>query len=96
MFDKMKQLMEMKKQADQIKRKLDVTDADVNEVSGVKITINGSQCFKSIEIDDSLITIENKKNLQDSILKSLNAAIKASQSLAASEMKGMLPGFPGL
>ena len=32
MFDKMKELMEMKKQADRIKRELDASTVEVNEV----------------------------------------------------------------
>ena len=46
MFDKMKQLMELKKQADQIKRELDAALVDVQEVNGIKISITGSQNFR--------------------------------------------------
>lgn len=93
MFDKMKQLMEMKKQADQIKRELDASDVESNEVSGIKIVINGSQQFRSVEIDQSLLGTENKAKLEQDLLRGLNDAIKKSQNLAAQKMKGVLPGL---
>lgn len=95
MFDKMKQLMEMKKQADQVKRELDSLEVECNEVRGIKITVNGSQELKSIEIDESTFNA-GRDRLQTDLLKSVNAAIQKSQVLAAQKMKSVLPGFPGL
>ena len=96
MFDKMKQLMEMKKQADQIKRELDSASVDVQEVRGIKITISGSQNFQSLEIEEGLLNAQNKKRLETDLLRSLNAAIHRSQAVAAQKMKAVMPGFPGL
>ena len=96
MFDKVKQLMDMKKQADQIKRELDASVIEANEVRGIKVFINGSQEVKAIEIDGSLVKAENKAMLERDLLRSLNAAIKKSQSLAAQKMKELMPGLPGL
>lgn len=95
MLDKMKQLMEMKRQADLIKRELDAVTVDVQEVRGIKISVNGSQNFKSIEIDETLLTASNKARLQADLLRSVNAAIGKSQGVAAQKMKSVLPGFPG-
>lgn len=96
MFDKMKQLMEMKKQADRIKRELDETHIDSQEVNGIKIVVSGSQDFQSIEIDENLIKDQAKANLESDLVRSVNAAIKQSQKLAADKMKEALPGFPGM
>jgi DNA-binding protein YbaB len=82
-FDKMKQLMEMKKQADRLKKELDGITTEVSEVSGITIVINGSQDFKSIEVDESLLQAGNKKRFEADMLRSMNAAIKKSQELAA-------------
>ncbi|HBO97575.1 MAG TPA: nucleoid-associated protein, YbaB/EbfC family [Candidatus Omnitrophica bacterium] len=95
MLDKMKQLMEMKRQADVIKRELDAVTVDVQDVRGIRITINGSQNFRSIEIDETLLNAANKARLQAELLRSLNAAIAKSQGVAAQKMKSVLPGFPG-
>ena len=96
MLDKMKQLMEMKRQADQIKRELESASVEVNEVSGIRLTITGAQNFRSVEIEENLLGAENKKRLEADLLRSLNAAIKKSQVMAAQKMKEVMPGFPGL
>jgi DNA-binding protein YbaB len=97
MFDKMKQVMEMKKQADRIKKELDAESVETNDVRGIKVTINGSQKFQSIVIDDTMMTPENKARFERDLLQSVNAAIKASQNVAAKKMKELMPGgFPGL
>ena len=97
MLDKIKQLMEVKKQADQLKRELDACQVEVTEARGIKIVITGSQNFQSIEIDESLLTAGSKRNLEHDLLRSVNAAIRKSQNLAAEKMKNMtgfnLPGF---
>ncbi len=93
MFDKMKDLMEMKKQADLIKRELDASTVEVNEVSGVKIVVSGSQNFRSLQIDDELVNAGDKSKLEADLLRSVNAAIKQSQNLAAQKMKAVMPGF---
>ena len=95
MFDKMKQLMEMKKQADALKKQLDATNVDVQPVSGIKIRINGSQRFQTIEIDQAHLRTENKQRFEGDLLKSLNTAITQSQQVAAQKMKEIMPGMPG-
>jgi DNA-binding YbaB/EbfC family protein len=96
MFDKMKELMEMKKQADRIKRELDSSMVEINEVKGVKIVVNGSQNFQSLEIDETLVNGGDKGRLEKDLLRSVNAAIRQSQNLAAQKMKAVMPGFPGM
>lgn len=93
MFDKMKQLMEMKKQADRIKRELDAVEVEVEEVKGIRITVNGSQNFKSVEIEENLLSAANKGRLQADLVRGLNAAIRKSQGVAAEKMKSVLPGL---
>jgi DNA-binding protein YbaB len=85
--------MEMKKQADQIKRELDQITIEVADVKGIKVTISGSQDFRSIEIDQSLLTADNKNRIQGDLLKSLNSAVKKSQAAAAQKMSAFMPGI---
>ena len=96
MFNKMKDLVEMKKQADRIKKELDSSIVEVNTVNGVKVVVNGAQNFQSIEIDETLVNRDNKKQLEENILRSINDAIKKSQSLAAQKMRSIMPGLPGM
>ena len=97
MFDKMKELMEVKRQAEGLKRELDAANIEVTEVRGIKIVINGAQNFKSVEIDGELLNSENKKRLESDLMRALNSAIKKAQNLAAQKMKAMTGlNIPGL
>lgn len=96
MFDKMKQLMEMKKQADKIKRELDAASVEINQVAGITIRISGSQRFQELRISDEYFQEGRKDKLQRDLLNSLNAAITQSQQIAAAKMKESMPGLPGL
>jgi DNA-binding protein YbaB len=97
MLDKVKQLMDLKRQADQLKKELEAIKLEVAEVRGIKIVVNGAQSFQSIEIDESLLTPANKNRIQMDLLRSVNSAVKKSQQQAANKMKNM-PGFnlPGM
>lgn len=96
MLDKIKQMMDLKRQADQIKRELDDIIAEVNEVRGIRVVITGSQHFKSVEIEEGLLRSENKTKLEGDLLRSLNAAVHKSHQMAAQKMKSVLPGLPGI
>ena len=93
MFDKMKQLMDMKKQADRLKKELDAVTLDIAEVKGIKIAITGAQEIRSIEIDEALLTPANKKRLESDLMRSLNAATKKVQQVAAQKMMAAMPGL---
>ena len=97
MLDQVKKLMEMKKQADILKKELESTIIDVQETRGIKVVINGAQIFQSIEIEEGLLNAGNKNRIQMDLLKNMNTAVKRSQQAAANKMKNM-PGFnlPGL
>ena len=94
----MKKLMEMKQQAEKIKRKLEASLIEVKDVDGLTIVIDGAQNFHSLTVDERFLTAERKQSLEKDLVKGLNRAIAKSQALAAEQMKqamglGGLPGF---
>ena len=97
MFDKVKELMELKKKADQLKKELEATLIDINEARGVKMVMNGAQIVQSIDIDEGLLVPANKNRLQMDLLKSFNNGVKKSQQAAATKMRN-IPGLnlPGM
>jgi len=97
MFDKMKQLMDMQKKMQEIKRELDNTNFDIASSDGlVKITMNGSQEMKDIKIQGELNKIE-KINLEKAIKDAYNRSIKRSHDIAAQKMKDITGlNLPGL
>ncbi|MCX5681725.1 MAG: YbaB/EbfC family nucleoid-associated protein [Candidatus Omnitrophica bacterium] len=95
MFDQMKKLMEMKQQAEKIKRQLEASRVEMTDVDGIKIVVDGAQKFHLVEIDEHFLTAQEKQNLEKELLRSLNKAMAKSQSLAADQMKNLLgPGMP--
>ena len=99
MFDQMKKLMELKKQADNLKRELEKITIEYNDVRGIKIKLNGAQMFQSIEVEDSWMDLKQKSRFQVEILRAVNMAIKKSQKEAAVQMQktgGLnIPGLMG-
>ncbi len=97
MFDKVKELMELKKKADQLKKELEATHIEINEARGIKMVMNGAQIVQSIEIDESMLTPANKNRIQMDLLKSFNNGVKKSQQAAATKMRN-IPGLnlPGM
>lgn len=93
MFDKMKELMEMKKQADKVKKELDKDLMTITDVRGVTIVINGSQIIQSLEIEEGFHQNSSRDRLQKDIMRAVNTAIGKSQKAAAKKMQGMMPGF---
>jgi DNA-binding protein YbaB len=97
MFDKMKKLMELKQQADKLKKELEKISIEYHEVRGIKIKLNGAQMFQAIEVDDSWFTPQQKARFQMELIKAVNMAIKKSQKEAAIQMQksgGLnIPGF---
>ena len=97
MFDKVKELMELKKKADQLKKELEATQIEINEARGIKMVMNGAQIVQSIDIEESMLTPANKNRIQMDLLKSFNNGVKKSQQAAATKMRN-IPGLnlPGM
>lgn len=85
-FDKLKQLKQVRDQAMAIQRELANERVEIEE-NGIKIVITGDQKIGILEIDGE----ENQR-----VLEVVNKAIKKSQEIAAkklSQMSGGLSGF---
>lgn len=89
MFDKVKQLGQLKKMRDQamaIQKQL-AQEEIVIEEDNIKIVITGDQKLKSMEIDG----LTNER-----VLELINKAIKRSQEVAARKLSEMSGGLSGL
>jgi DNA-binding protein YbaB len=94
MFDKMKDLWEMKKKMEDMKKELDVIVLE-SEDDMVKVAITGSQEIKSVTFKADLATVDKTK-LEASLTETINRAIGESQKTAASKMGGMGLKLPGM
>ncbi|MEK7622325.1 MAG: YbaB/EbfC family nucleoid-associated protein [Patescibacteria group bacterium] len=89
MFDKIKQLAQLKKMRDQamaIQKQLAQEEIEIAE-DNIRIVITGDQKLKSLEIDG----LTNER-----VLELINKAIKKSQETAARKLAEMSGGLTGL
>jgi nucleoid-associated protein EbfC len=95
MFDKVKNIYSLQKQAKEIKKELKNTHVEA-EVDGVTAIVDGEQEIISIAFPES--DNGNLKHLADSAVKALNKAVKKSQQIAAEKMKPLMGGLniPGM
>ncbi len=84
MFDKMKELMEMKRKMEELKRELDSLELAAED-SLVKVTITASQEIKKVEIKGEPASMDKGK-LEASVADTVNRAIRQSQKTAAERM----------
>ena len=93
MLDKMKQLWEMKRKMDEIKKELDTLELE-SEDNFVKVKITGSQQVKAVTIKCDLAACDKAK-LEASLTETINRAVRESQKAAAQKMSA-LGGLPGM
>ena len=97
----MSKLQDMKKSMDEAKSRLENISVKVEDRNKeIAIVINGNKKIKDLKISDRLAQPENKEELEDILLTTLNQAIEKAEGINESEMKGMakdfLPGMPGM
>ncbi len=95
MFDKVKNIYSLQKQAKEIKKDLKNTHVEA-EVDDVIAIVDGEQEIISITFPET--ETPNLKRLADNAVKALNKAVKKSQQIAAEKMKPIMGGLniPGM
>ena len=97
MFDKIKQLKNLRDQAMQMKSMLAQEVVTASAAGGkVSLTMNGNQEILAIDIDSSLLEPSKKEDLEKAIKEATNEAIKKVQHLAASKLQSSGFNLPGL
>lgn len=96
MFEKIKQIQDLKNQASQIKKALAEEAVEGSGAWGkVRITMDGNQEVKSVTIDPELLA--SKEKLESALSEAINDAIKKAQRVMAHQMSRMgglnLPGM---
>jgi DNA-binding YbaB/EbfC family protein len=87
MFDKMKQVFEMQRSMQELKRKLEEANFDVLSSNGiVKINMNAAQKMNNVNINGNLAELD-KSVLEKSICEAYDRALKHAQEIAASQLK---------
>lgn len=95
----MGKLKETQQKIEDTKKRLDTVLIDEQSADGLlKITITASRKIKSISIDDSLL--EDKEQLEDYLIVTLNKAIEKATSVNERELDAVarmdMPSIPGM
>ncbi|MBU1083244.1 YbaB/EbfC family nucleoid-associated protein [Patescibacteria group bacterium] len=99
MFDKAKKLWDLQSKARKLQAELKEMEFTGEELGGkVKVTLSGEQRVIAVEIDDSLVSIEEKDSLIKFLSQAFSSAVKKSQQAAANKTKEVMGGLgiPGL
>ena len=103
MLDMMKMLGKMKEVQAKLKEAqenlVNITTTAESGAGMVKATVNGKKQLVKLEIDNDIISVEDKEMMQDLIIAATNKALEEVDDLVKEEMKksteGMLPNIPG-
>lgn len=99
MFDKAKKMWELQGKAKKLQRELREMEFIGEELGGkVKVKLNGEQKVIDIEIDDSLVSLDEKASMIKFLGQAFSSAVKKSQQTAATKTKEIVGGLgiPGL
>ena len=95
----MGKLKETQAKVEETKKRLDTVLIDEKSNDGLlKITLTANRKIESIEVDDSLL--EDKEQLEDYLILTLNKAIEKATNVHESEIaavaKDGMPNIPGM
>ncbi|XOU94531.1 MAG: YbaB/EbfC family nucleoid-associated protein [Candidatus Kerfeldbacteria bacterium] len=98
MFNKIKDLKNLRDQANQMKTMLAEETVNAEAIHGkVNIVMDGNQEVLSVEIDPELLTPDKKEELEKGIKDATNDAVKKAQRVMAQKMQSMgglnIPGM---
>ncbi|GLB53823.1 nucleoid-associated protein [Neptunitalea chrysea] len=95
----MGKLKETQQKVEETKKRLDTVLVDEKSSDGLlKITLTANRTIKSIDIDESLL--EDKEQLEDYLILTLNKAIQKATSVNETELAAVakegMPNIPGM
>ena len=99
MFDKMKQAGSLMKQMNSLKKIIDKLETLSESKDGrIQVTIQGTSKIKSIKIDDELLENISSKDLEKSLINTVNDALNNAEKSSKQIMSEMTGGLniPGL
>jgi|LSQX01.3.fsa_nt_gb DNA-binding protein YbaB len=92
-FDNIKQLGQLKKQAAQFERILRAKTVETSSSKGeVKIKINGKMELISIEFDQNILKEENKSLIEKLVKTTFTAAQREVEKMIGQEMRAQMGG----
>ncbi|WP_308993572.1 YbaB/EbfC family nucleoid-associated protein [Mariniflexile litorale] len=99
MMNMMGKLKETQKKVEETKKRLDTVLIDEKSSDNkIQVSLTANRTIKSIDIDESLL--EDKEQLEDYLILTLNKAIEKATSINEAELAAVakegMPNIPGL
>ena len=97
MFGKIKELMEAKGKAEEMRKNLE-TMMVTGESYGAEVivTSTGGRKIIKIDINQGVLNVRGKQEIENLVLTAVNNALEKADRLMAEEMKKIIPNIPGL
>ncbi len=90
-FQEMKKLWELQKKAKQMQKELKETEIEATSSDGkISAVFNGEMHLKDLTIDHSLLTPDNKANLENQLKAVISEALSRTQAMSAAKAKEMM------
>lgn len=100
MLSKLKQYKDMRSQAKSVQSVLEKESVTSDAAGGkIRLVMNGNQKVTSLEIDNSLLSPDNKTKIQQGLIDALDEATKKLQRLMAKKIQSgemTMPDLSGL
>lgn len=97
MFNKLKQVKDLREQAKQLQDQLAGETVAVSSEGGkINLVMDGNQQVMALEIDPELLQIDKKETLERGLKEAYNEAIKKVQRLIAQKVQGENFNLPNL
>lgn len=94
MFDQLKQLNELRKQASVIKKELNEIVVEAEEENGtIKIVMNGEQKIQTLTIDPKWLAPDKKTQLEQVLKRCFTKAIEKTQQAVAAKLGPLAKNF---
>ncbi len=88
MFEKLKQLKDLREKANVLQQALSTVSAEGSAAWGkVKITMDGTQQITSVTIDPAMLAVDQKSSLEVAVKDAVNDVTKKIQVAAMQKMK---------
>lgn len=97
MLTKLKQFKDLRSQAKTMQSVLSQETAHGNGAGGkVNVVMDGTQKILSLDIDPTLLNVENKKKVEQGVIDALSSATKELQKIMAKKMQSGELSMPDL
>jgi len=91
MLDKAKQLYHLQKKAREVQKELKNTEVEARSTDGlIAVIFTGDQKIKQVVIDESILSVEKKRELEEKLTRVIAEGLSRAQAVAAEKTKGLM------